>query len=80
VWPVYFMRDQLHDGGCIRLFNLIDDFKREALTIDADFSLPALRVIRIVRHHPEKAAGHGRTGLLLETTEIGGITTLPSLT
>jgi putative transposase len=67
------MHDQLHDGGCIRLFNLIDDFKREALTIDADFSLPALRVIRIVRYHPETAAGHGRTGLLLETTEFGGL-------
>ncbi len=29
-----------------RLFNVIDDFNREALAIDVDFSLPALRVIR----------------------------------
>jgi len=28
------------------LFNVIDDFNREGLTIEADFSLPALRVIR----------------------------------
>jgi putative transposase len=28
------------------LFNVIDDFNREALAIDVDFSLPALRVIR----------------------------------
>jgi len=29
-----------------KLFNVIDDFNREGLTIEADFSLPALRVIR----------------------------------
>jgi putative transposase len=28
------------------LFNLIDDFNRESLAIDVDFSLPALGVIR----------------------------------
>ena len=46
VWSMDFMHDQLSDGRCIRLFNLIDDFNREALAIDVDFSLPALRVIR----------------------------------
>ncbi len=74
LWPMYLMHEQLSDGRCIRLFNLIDDFNREALAIDADFSLPALRVIRIVRYHPETAAGHGRVGLLLQITEIGGNT------
>ncbi len=29
------------------------------------------------RHHPETAAGHGRVGLLLTTTENGGITMDP---
>jgi putative transposase len=46
VWSMDFRHDQLSDGRCIRLFNLIDDFNREALAIDVDFSLPALRVIR----------------------------------
>jgi hypothetical protein len=41
-----FMHDQLSDGRCIRLFNVIDDFNREGLCIDVDFSLPAERVIR----------------------------------
>ena len=41
-----FMHDQLSDGRCVRLFNVIDDFNREALGIDVDFSLPAERVIR----------------------------------
>jgi putative transposase len=46
VWSMDFMHDQLSDGRSVRLFNVIDDFNREALAIDVDFSLPALRVIR----------------------------------
>ena len=38
--------DQLSEGRCIRLFNVIDDFNREAPGIDVDFSLPSERVIR----------------------------------
>ncbi|MCR1771060.1 hypothetical protein B7760_00760 [Burkholderia glumae] len=40
------MHDQLKDGRSIRLFNVIDDFNREALSIEIDFSLPSARVIR----------------------------------
>jgi putative transposase len=40
------MHDQLHDGRSISLFNIIDDFNREALAIDIDFSMPAARVVR----------------------------------
>ena len=45
-WSMDFMHDQLSDGRSCRLFNVIDDFNREGLTIDADLSLPAERVIR----------------------------------
>jgi putative transposase len=41
-----FMHDQLQDGRSIRLFNVIDDFNREALGPGMDFSLPSERVIR----------------------------------
>ncbi len=41
-----FMHDQLQDGRSFRLFNLIDDFNREALAIKIDLSLPSARVIR----------------------------------
>jgi putative transposase len=46
VWSMDFMHDQLEDGRSFRLFNVIDDFNREALGIEIDFSLPSLRVIR----------------------------------
>jgi len=41
-----FMHDQLSDGRKYRLFNALDDFRREGLVIGAGFSLPAKRVIR----------------------------------
>jgi putative transposase len=37
---------QLEDGRSIRLFKVIDDFYREALGIEMDFSLPSERIIR----------------------------------
>ncbi|WP_435637858.1 IS3 family transposase [Carnimonas bestiolae] len=46
VWSMDFMHDQLKDGRSIRLFNVIDDYNREALGIEVDFSLPSARVIR----------------------------------
>ena len=39
------MHDSLTDGRGFRLFNVIDDYNREALTVEIDFSLPAHRVI-----------------------------------
>ena len=39
------MPDQLSDVRSFRLFNMIDDYNREGLTIDVDFSMPAALVI-----------------------------------
>ena len=46
VWSMDFMHDQLSDGRTIRLFNVLDDFNREGLGIEVDFSLPSERVSR----------------------------------
>lgn len=46
VWSIDCMHGQLADGRSYRLFNVIDDFKREDLAIEARFSLPTIRVIR----------------------------------
>ena len=45
-WSMDFMHDQLTHGRAYRLFNVIDDFNREGLGIEVDFSLPASRVVR----------------------------------
>ncbi|WP_368904025.1 DDE-type integrase/transposase/recombinase, partial [Providencia sp. 2.29] len=47
-WSMDFMHDQLSDGRSVRLLNIIDDFNREALAIEVDFSLPASRVVRVL--------------------------------
>ena len=62
------MHDQLADGRSIRLFNVVDDFNREGLGIEVDFSLPAERVIRaldqiIEWRHANQSKTMGRFGL-----------------
>ena len=47
-WSMDFMSDALSDGRKFRTFNLIDDFNREVLAVEADTSLPARRVVRIL--------------------------------
>lgn len=47
-WSMDFMSDSLVCGRRFRTFNLVDDFNREALAIEIDLSLPALRVIRVL--------------------------------
>ncbi|BAE52126.1 Transposase and inactivated derivative [Paramagnetospirillum magneticum AMB-1] len=46
VWSMDFMADRLEDGRAFRLLNVLDDFNREGLGIEVDFSLPAERVVR----------------------------------
>lgn len=48
VWSIDFMSDSLVDGRKFRLLNVIDDFNRESLAIEADTSLPSQRVIRVL--------------------------------
>ena len=43
VWSMDFMADRLGDGRAFRLLNVLDDFNREGLGIEVDFSLPAER-------------------------------------
>ena len=48
VWSIDFMSDSLWNGRKFRILNIIDDFNREVLCAEADTSLPALRVIRVL--------------------------------
>lgn len=47
-WSLDFMSDSLENGRAFRTLNILDDFNREALWIEVDASLPALRVIRVL--------------------------------
>lgn len=42
------MHDALACGRRFRTFNVVDDFNREALSIEIDLNLPALRVVRVL--------------------------------
>jgi putative transposase len=45
-WSMDFLAGQLADGRSLRTLNVLDDFNREGLCIEVDFSLPAERFIR----------------------------------
>lgn len=53
VWSIDFMSDSLWDGRTFRLLNIIDDYNREVLAIEADTSLPTLRLIRLLERLKE---------------------------
>ena len=46
VWSMDFMSDSLGDGRALRTFNVIDDYNREGVGIETNFSFPAALVIR----------------------------------
>lgn len=45
-WSMDFMSDALWCGRRFRTFNVVDDFNREALSVEIDLNLPAARVVR----------------------------------
>jgi len=50
-WSMDFMSDALVSSRKFRVLNILDDFNREVLAVEIDFSLPAIRVIRVLNNH-----------------------------
>jgi len=47
-WSLDFVSDSLSSGRRFRTLNVIDEFTRECLAIEVDFSLPGERVVRVL--------------------------------
>lgn len=48
VWSIDFVNDNLVNGRAIRTFTVADDFNRDGLRVEVDFSLSPERVTRVL--------------------------------
>lgn len=48
IWSMDFMHDVLDSGRKFRVLNIIDDFNREALAVESEYSFPSVKVIQVM--------------------------------
>lgn len=52
-WAMDFVSDTLAHGRTFRVLTIIDEYTRECLAVEADTSLPGLRVVRVLQQLAE---------------------------
>jgi putative transposase len=57
MWSMDFMHDSLYDGRKVKIFNVLEDFNRQALLMEADTSVTSRRVIELLDQLIER---HGK--------------------
>lgn len=48
-WSIDFLEDRLENGRKFRTLNILDDYNREALAIEIEYSFPSQKVVEVVR-------------------------------